>query len=75
MDRAGGRRGTPLYRANLAVRAVALTKGRHEVRFDYGAPEFFRGLTISLAAIAALLLWVGAALYAERRARHRTMPS
>ena len=68
--------GTPLYRANLAVRGVALPKGRHEVRFEYGAPEFFRGLTITLAAIAALLLWVGAAFYADRRARRRrTMPS
>ena len=68
--------GTPLYRANLAVRGIALTKGRHEVRFEYGATEFFRGLTITLAAIAALLLWIGAALYAERRTRrYRTLPS
>ncbi len=59
--------GTPLYRANLAVRAVAVPKGRHEVRFEYGAPEFFRGLTVTLMAMAALLVWVAGAFYADRR--------
>ena len=58
---------TPIYRANLAVRGIALPKGRHEVRFVYDAPGFFRGLQVTLAAIAALLLWVGAAAYADRR--------
>ena len=58
---------TTIYRANLAVRGIALPKGRHEVRFVYSAPGFFRGLQVSLLAISALLLWVCAAAYADRR--------
>jgi hypothetical protein len=67
---------TPIYRANLAVRGIALPKGRHQVRFVYGAPGFFRGLQVTIVALAALLLWVGAAGYADRRARrYLTIPS
>jgi hypothetical protein len=58
---------TPLYRANIAIRGIALPKGRHDVRFEYGAPEFFRGLTVTLIATAALLVWVAGAFYTDRR--------
>ncbi len=58
---------TPLYRANLAVRGIRLPKGRHEVRFTYHAPQFVRGLTITLVSASALLLWVAGAVYVDRR--------
>jgi len=67
---------TPIYRANLSVRAVQLAKGRHEVRFTYGAPGFWLGLEITLLAVSILLLWAGGAAYVDRRAeRWRHNPS
>lgn len=54
---------TPIYRANISVRGIALPKGQHTVRFWYEARPFFRGLWISLVALAALLLWFAAAAY------------
>jgi hypothetical protein len=52
---------TPIYRANLYVRAVQLPKGHHEVQFVYDAPGFARGLQITLVALSMLLLSAGAA--------------
>jgi uncharacterized membrane protein YfhO len=60
---------TPIYRANVSVRGIRLPKGRHEVRFAYGAPGFWRGLQITLLAVSTLLIWVGGAAYMDRRAR------
>jgi uncharacterized membrane protein YfhO len=60
---------TPMYRANLSVRGIQLPKGRHEVRFTFDAPGFMRGLQITLLAVSTLMLWVGGAAYADRRAR------
>lgn len=57
---------TPLYRADLSLRAIHLTKGRHDVRFTYDPPGFRRGAWITAMAIAALLLWIGGAAYADR---------
>ena len=54
---------TPIYRANISVRGIALPKGQHTVRFSYDAAPFFRGLWISLTALGVLLLWLGAAAY------------
>jgi hypothetical protein len=54
---------TPIYRANLSVRGIALPKGRHTIRFTYSPEPFFRGLTITAAALAALTVWLGAAAY------------
>jgi Bacterial membrane protein YfhO len=66
---------TPIYRANIAVRGIQLPKGRHEIRFVYSAPGFFRGLKVTLFAVSALLLWVCGAAYAARRARrYRRIP-
>ncbi|HVO22901.1 MAG TPA: hypothetical protein VMW56_04665, partial [Candidatus Margulisiibacteriota bacterium] len=59
----------PIYRANLSVRAIQLPKGRHDIRFSYGAPGFFRGLRITLLAVSTLLLWLGTAAYRDRRVR------
>jgi hypothetical protein len=52
----------PVYRANLSVRAVAVPKGRHTIRFVYVAPGYSMGLAVSAAALAALLAWLAAAL-------------
>ena len=60
---------TPVYRANISVRGIRLTKGRHEVRFTYDAPGFWRGLTITVVAVSILLLWAVGAFYMDRRAR------
>jgi uncharacterized membrane protein YfhO len=60
---------TPVYRANISVRGIELSKGRHEVRFTYEAPGFWRGLQITLLAVSTLLIWVGGAAYIDRRAR------
>jgi hypothetical protein len=54
---------TPIYRANVSQRAIALPKGQHTVRFRYEPEPFFRGLRISLIALGVLLLWFGVAAY------------
>jgi uncharacterized membrane protein YfhO len=59
----------PMYRANLSIRAVPVTKGHHRVRFDYEMPGVVRGAQTSLAGLSVLLLWFAGAVYTERRAR------
>jgi hypothetical protein len=54
---------TPIYRANVGLRGVALPKGRHTVRFWYEPAPFFRGLWITGIALSALLIWFAAAAY------------
>src|SRR6185436_19974170 len=54
---------TPIYRANLSLRGIALPKGQHTVRFSYDPQSFFRGLWISLAALGAIMVWFGIAAY------------
>ena len=54
---------TPIYRANVSLRGVALPKGQHTVRFWYEPAPFFRGLWITAIALSALLVWLGAAAY------------
>jgi hypothetical protein len=54
---------TPIYRANVSVRGIALPKGQHTVRFTYEPSSFFRGLWITSIALGALVLWFGAAAY------------
>jgi membrane protein YfhO len=60
---------TPVYRANVSVRAIQLPKGHHEVRFTYDPPWFFAGLWLTAIAGGTLVVWLGLALHAERRAR------
>jgi hypothetical protein len=62
---------TKIFRANHSVRGIHLPKGRHEVRFNYEAPGFVRGLQITLLAFSALLIWVGGATWLDRRSRRR----
>ena len=59
----------PLYRANISVRAIPLTRGRHHVQFTYGAPGFVRGLLITLLSVSLLLLWAAGAAYVDWRVR------
>lgn len=54
---------TPIYRANISVRGIALPKGHHTVRFTYDSAPFTRGLRITACAIGALLLWLAIATY------------
>jgi hypothetical protein len=58
---------TPIYRANVSVRGIALPKGRHTIRFRYESAPFARGLRISTAAIAGLLAWFAVAAYGARK--------
>jgi hypothetical protein len=58
---------TPIYRADISVRAVAVPSGRHRVRFGFSADRYFAGLKISLAAVGILLLWAVFAHIAVRR--------
>ena len=59
----------PIYRANLAIRAVPLARGHHQVRFEYEMPGLVRGVQLSLIGVSTLLVWVAGAVYADRRAR------
>ena len=59
----------PIYRANLAIRAVPLKRGHHQVRFEYEMPGLVRGAQVSLAGFSMLLLGIAGAAYAERRVR------
>jgi hypothetical protein len=54
---------TPIYRANVSGRGIALPKGQHTVRFTFDSAPFSRGLKISAGALAALALWLAAAAY------------
>ena len=56
-----------LYRANLSVRAVPVSRGRHDVRFTYEPPRVRSGLLITLAALGALLAWTAASTIAVLR--------
>jgi hypothetical protein len=64
---------TPIYRANVSVRAVALAKGRHTVEFRYESAPLWRGMKISAAALAVLVLWLGVALYRAQRTGDRVV--
>jgi hypothetical protein len=54
---------TPIYRANMSLRGISLPKGQHTVRFTYHPAPYFRGLWITLTALAALFVWFGVAVY------------
>jgi len=56
----------PLLRANLAFRAVAVSAGKHALRFEYRPASVTAGLLISLLAGLA---WLAALLSGLRRKR------
>ena len=64
-----------IYRANVSVRAVPLTKGRHVVRFEYEAPAFFRGLRVTILSLCALLFWMAVAAVVDWRSPRRQTAS
>lgn len=51
-------RASPLLRADLVLRAVALEAGPHTVRFHYSDPAVSRGLTLSLAGGIVTLVMI-----------------
>ncbi len=59
----------PIYRANLAIRAVPIRRGHHRVQFEYEMPGLVRGAQLSLVGLSMLLLWSACAIYTGRRAR------
>jgi len=60
---------TPIYRANLAIRAVPVARGHHQVRFEYEMPGLVRGAQLSLVGLSMLLIWIAGATYSGRRVR------
>jgi hypothetical protein len=45
----------PVYRANYAYRAVPVGAGNHRVTFTYRPHEFYAGLAVTIAGVAALV--------------------
>jgi len=50
-------RPAPIERANTIHRAVAVPAGRHVIRFFYRPRDFFRGLTLTVAALVIIGLY------------------
>jgi uncharacterized membrane protein YfhO len=53
---------TPIYEVDLALRAVAVPKGTHNVNFRYRPPSVYWGATLTLAGLlgaAAITFWSG----------------
>jgi hypothetical protein len=59
---------TPIYRANISTRGIALPRGRHQIRFAYDPPGFRRGAALTIVSLLVLIGWAAcAAVYARRR--------
>jgi hypothetical protein len=54
---------TRIYRADISLRAVALPRGSHVVRFEYHPAAFFRAIPITLSALCLLAIWTLVAAY------------
>jgi hypothetical protein len=65
----------PIYRANLSVRAIPVTRGHHVARLHYDAPSWRTGLTISAVSIALLFAWSAAPLLPTRRRPDTSAPA
>jgi hypothetical protein len=59
---------TPIYRADVSIRALWLPRGRHLVQFTYDPPGLFRGAWITLLSLGTLLIWLVAAAVQSQRA-------
>jgi hypothetical protein len=62
-------RPTPVLRANLVMRAVALPPGPHQVVLRFGEPRLAPSLVLSGAAWLAIALLAVASVVAERKGR------
>lgn len=58
----------PIVRANVAFRAVALSRGRHTIDFRYRPRPVAWGLAISALTLAGLLATLAAGRYGRRKA-------
>lgn len=65
----------PIYRANLSVRAIPVTKGRHVARLHYDPPLWRTGLAITVLSVAALLAWSAAPFLPTRRRPRTSAPA
>ena len=50
-------RPTAMYRANLSIRAIPVTAGRHRIHLSYAPPGWRSGAAGSVLSVGALLLW------------------
>ena len=62
-------RAVPVHRANLALQAVGIRTGDHEITLRFTAPTVARALRVSLACAAAVLLLVAWSLVGAVRRR------
>jgi hypothetical protein len=59
-----------IYRANFSFRAVEVSAGSHEVRFEYDPPQLKQGGVLS---IAALIFWLGGSCFLAYRQKRTTL--
>jgi len=60
-----------IYKANYCFRAVALSKGKHKVKFAYNPLSFRIGLYVSLTT---LLLIISFIIYTLEQSRTKVLP-
>lgn len=58
---------TPIYRANIAGRAVRVPEGRHTVEFNFHADSFYSAIWVSLVGCMLLLMSLFAPPWFTRR--------
>jgi len=60
-----------IYKANYCFRAVALSKGKHKVKFAYNPLSFRIGLYLSLTALLLILSFI---IYTLEQSRTKVLP-
>ena len=58
---------TPVLRANLAVRAVRVPTGNHEVRFEYRSPMLRAALWTTIVSLLGAVGLIGVSMFLRRR--------
>jgi hypothetical protein len=61
----------PIRPANYAFRGVVVPAGNHRVTFEFKPPAVYAGAKVSLAALIAVLAWLGWGVTAHRRTGRR----
>jgi uncharacterized membrane protein YfhO len=59
----------PLYRANIAFRAVFIPEGAHTVEFQYRPVSFFAGLAAGIVTLSVVLVLLGWSFVHHRNRR------